>query len=74
MATNDITVTILENGTARIETDKIAGPAHQAAEAALLWIERELGGNVSRIGKGHIHTHEHNHTHDHNHNHDHAHQ
>jgi len=68
---NDITVTILENGTCRIDTDQISGPAHQAAESALQWIARELGGEVTRTKKvtigiqlhGHDHDHDHFHTH-----------
>lgn len=72
MAQNDITVTILENGTARIDTDAIAGPAHQAAEAALLWIAKELGGPATRTGRAHSHTHAHDHEHEHDHHHEHA--
>ena len=69
MAQNDITCTILENGVVRIDTDKIAGPAHQAAEAALQWIAKELGGDVQRVRSTHTHTHEHEHDHDHEHGH-----
>jgi hypothetical protein len=70
---NDITVTILPNGTARIDTDQISGPAHQAAEKALLWIAHELGGTVTRASrKGQVFIHEHEHTHDGEHFHTHA--
>jgi hypothetical protein len=64
---NDITVTILDDGTVRIDTGAITGPDHQAAEAALLWIQRELGGPATRTRRidigAHIHEHEHEHTH-----------
>ncbi len=66
---NDIKITILDDGTARIDTDQITGPAHQAAESALLWIARELGGDVSRVKKSNSHTHHHNHEHEHEHSH-----
>jgi len=66
---NNIRCTILDNGTVRIDTDQITGPAHQAAEAALLWIARELGGEVTRTSNKHGHTHTHDHTHDHDHQH-----
>lgn len=63
---DSLTVTILDSGTCRIETDAISGPNHQLAEAALLWIARELGGEVTRtrrvtIGQtltAHAHDHE----------------
>ena len=62
---NDISITILDDGTARIDTDHITGPAHQAAESALLWIARELGGEVSRVKKPGSHIHHHDHDHEH---------
>ena len=61
-----ITVTILENGTVRIETDGISGPNHANAEAALQFITKEIGGEVTRIHRhpgGHVHVHEHEHEH-----------
>lgn len=63
---DNITLTILENGTVRIETDKISGPNHANAEAALLFIAKEMGGEVTRTHRhpgGHVHTHEHEHEH-----------
>jgi len=70
---NNITCTILENGTVRIDTDQISGPYHASAEAALQWIAKELGGEVVRARridlnqKIHVHEHDHEHGHDHNH-------
>jgi hypothetical protein len=67
---NEITVSILDNGTTRIETNRFSGPVHAAAEAALLWIARELGGETTRtrrvmIGQA-IHAHDHaGHEHEH---------
>jgi hypothetical protein len=68
---NNITATILDSGTVRIDTDKISGPAHASAEACLLWIAKELGGDVERKSNKHTHTHLHDHAHDHNHDHQH---
>lgn len=65
MAKNDISVTILEGGIVRIDTDSIAGPDHQIAEKALLWITKEMGGSVTRESrKGAVHHHNHKHSHD----------
>lgn len=68
---NDISITILENGNVRIDTDQIGGPEHMAAEKALQWIASELGGNTTRTrrNQGHVHNHDHAHNHDHNHTH-----
>ena len=67
MATNDITVSILEDGTVRIDTNAIAGPAHLAAEKALAWMAREIGGTVTRTKRAHTHHHDHGKEHDHQH-------
>jgi len=67
MATNDITVTILESGAVRIDTDAISGPSHQIAEKALAWIAAEMGGEVAREARTDIkHAHNHAHAHEHN--------
>jgi hypothetical protein len=69
---NDITVTILESGNVRIDTGKFAGPVHATAEAAMLWIAKELGGDVDKVKNVHTHTHIHDHEHDHDHLHSHG--
>jgi hypothetical protein len=69
---NNITCTILENGTVRIDTDQISGPNHATAEAALQWIANQLGGDVTRTRRVDIHQHIHMDEHDHDHDHTHA--
>jgi hypothetical protein len=65
---DSLKITILENGTVKIETSAVSGPNHVNAEKALEWLTRELGGDVTRerLAGVHSHTHEHNgisHTH-----------
>jgi hypothetical protein len=67
-----LTCTILENGTVRIDTDKISGPNHSNAEAALQWIAKEMGGDVTRTRRVNINQTVHMHDHDHDHDHSHA--
>lgn len=62
-------ITILKNGTVRIDTDAISGPNHANAETALRWIAAQMGGTVERQVKGHGHAHTHEHGHDHEHSH-----
>jgi len=66
-----IKISILASGVCRIETDGISGTHHQNAEQALLWIARELGGDVTRTRRIHVgqHIHDHDHAHDHDHSH-----
>lgn len=64
---DNITCTILEDGTVRVDTDKISGPNHSNAEAALQFLAKELGGDVHRVSRHpatqHIHEHGHEHSH-----------
>lgn len=73
MANNDITVTILDNGEVKIETDAISGPIHTVAENMIKWIEQECGGEVTRTKRIDIHQNIHVHDHDHEHDHLHSH-
>ena len=64
--TRIMTITILGDGTIRSETDKVAAPVHQSAEAFLAGITTDTGGAARRAAKhghGHHHTHDHAHTH-----------
>ena len=64
--TRVMTITILEDGTIRSETGKVAAPVHQSAEAFLAGITTDTGGAARRDSK-HGHAHDHTHTHDHTH-------
>lgn len=59
-----MTVDILPDGTARIESGDMSGVAHKAADAFYADMARELGGTVTDVKLGHGH---HHHTHDHDH-------
>lgn len=72
MAQNDFDVVILPNGDVRVTTGSFAGPVHMSADAFMIWIQRELGGEA-RVTRGHSHSHAHGHSHDHDHDHDHHH-
>ena len=61
---NEINVTILEDGTVRIETGAFEGAKHAAAEALLRHIGSELG-ETRRTRKPHTHTRAHHHDHKH---------
>jgi hypothetical protein len=63
-----IKVTILEDGTIKIETDKVSMPNHTNAENFLMAITQAAGGTVERERKSGVHTHTHDgHTHTHEH-------
>jgi hypothetical protein len=64
MATdNQFEFIILENGLVRVTSGKFSGPVHMAADAFILWAQRELGGDVKVAhSHGHTHAHEHEHT------------
>ena len=68
-AVNDIAITVLPDGTVRVETSKIGGPVHMAADKLLGWLAEQLGGEVTMLKHehGHAHTHEHGHAHTHEH-------
>ena len=62
-----IKVTILSDGTLKIETDRVSGPNHANAEALLREIIIGMGGNVDQKRKtiGHHHHEEGQKSHDH---------
>lgn len=57
-----ITITILDDGTIKSETDKVSMPNHQSAERFLLDVGRLAGGEVTKEHRHgtawHQHTHE----------------
>ncbi len=62
-----IKVTILQDGTIKIETDTVSRPNHLSAEHLLDAISRLSGGEVTKTKK-HLHAHVHGaHTHEHEH-------
>lgn len=58
-----ITITILEDGTIKTETDKVSMPNHGSAEAFLRETFQMAGGSMRREFK-HRHIHEAAHTHE----------
>ncbi len=62
-----ITISILDDGTIKTETDKVSMPNHQSAERFLLDVGRLAGGTVTKEHKhgGTWHTHAHDHEHEH---------
>lgn len=65
-----IKVQILEDGTIKLETDKVSAAVHTNAENLLSEMAKLTGGTVKKVHKG-MHRHQHNqHTHIHQH-HDH---
>jgi len=65
-----IKVTILEDGTIKVDTDKISGPNHVNAEGFIREMFKLAGGSITRKLK-HVAQHLLGHGHDH---HDHTHQ
>lgn len=62
---SEIDITILEDGTVKIETGSVGGPEHMAAEKMLVWISEQLGGETTRVKLAHSHNHDHHHGHRH---------
>ena len=56
-----IKITILEDGTIKLDTDQISGPQHMNAEAFLREITRLAGGKATRTLKAGAHAHTHSH-------------
>lgn len=54
-------IEILPDGTVRVLTGDVSGPAHMAAEQFLQFLARELGGQSSRVRQAHGHVHNHVH-------------
>ena len=62
-------VTILEDGTVKVETDDMGGPDHKTADEFLKMLSRLCGGEVTEQKRDRGHHHAHDHAHDHNHDH-----
>lgn len=65
-------ITVLPDGSVKIETDKIAPAAHVRAERFLAEVNKLLGGETTRARRGHAHHDHHDHDHEGEHDHDHA--
>jgi len=69
MAEDKIIVDHLGGGRIKITTDEVSGPNHMAAENALAYLARLMGGPVERKSRGkmavHSHTHDQTHSHEH---------
>ena len=69
-----IKISILEDGTIKVDTDKVSGPNHVNAEGFIRSMFSLAGGSVVRKLKhaaqhilGHAHSHDHDHEHHHHH-------
>jgi len=71
----EMTITILEDGTIKAQTDDMSGPAHKAADDFLKMVSRLAGGETTetKLDRGHHHHHDHDHAHEHEHDHEHDH-
>jgi hypothetical protein len=70
MADDKMMITVLEDGTIKIETDKVSAANHVNAEAFVRDAARLAGGPTIRKMKhshGHLGEHEHDHEHSHEH-------
>lgn len=63
-----IKVTVLPDGSLRMETDKVSMANHGNAEMLFRELAKGMGGNVTKVSKGHNH-HGHSHEHGQEHNH-----
>ena len=61
-----IRVKILDEGSLKIETDKVSGANHTNAEGLLREMTKAMGGDIERVRKGSgNHTHDGMHYHEH---------
>jgi hypothetical protein len=58
---DSVKITILEDGTIKMETDKVSMPNHMNAEAFLRDISKLAGGEITRKGKRGAIEHSHGH-------------
>jgi hypothetical protein len=56
--TGDWDITILEDGTVKIETQGVAPAHHMSAEKFMIWLTQEMGGFQVRTKRTHTHNHE----------------
>jgi hypothetical protein len=63
MREDQITVTVLDDGSVTVETDDLEGPNHMQAERLVEFMARLMGGETQTTKKrqGHVHHHEHIH-------------
>ncbi|MGH7260153.1 MAG: hypothetical protein ACREI9_05660 [Nitrospiraceae bacterium] len=59
MANDELTITILDDGTIKIETDQVSMPNHANAEEFLKMAARMVGGETTRTKRGHGREHTH---------------
>jgi hypothetical protein len=59
-------ITVLPDGSLKIETDKVSMPNHTNAEGLIRAITADVGPMIRKAKHGHVHSHDHDHDHDHN--------
>jgi hypothetical protein len=63
---DNIQIEILEDGSLKIITDKVSNPNHAGAESLIRELTTGMGGEATRVRRGHVHEHTHDgvtHTH-----------
>jgi hypothetical protein len=60
---DELKVTIKDDGSLKVETEKIGDVNHTNAERFLQYLSAELGVVPERQRKGHTHAHQHEHEH-----------
>lgn len=61
MTEDKFTVTVLDDGTIKVETDSVSMANHANAEEFMRFLARAMGGEVTKIKTGQTHSHEHEH-------------
>ena len=67
MSIDKMTITILDDGRIKIDTDQVSMPNHASAEEFLRLMAELSGGTQERVRKAHGHAHHHEHEHEHEH-------
>ena len=65
MGQDKLEVTILPDGSCKVESDKVSAPNHASAEAFLRILSEYMGGESTRVRRGHHKHGQHEHTHEH---------
>lgn len=64
MQNDSLDITILEDGTVKIETDKVSNINHISADNLVKFLSELAGGKTTRTRHGHTHNHSHDHSHE----------
>ena len=65
MGNDTLDIIILEDGTIKVETDKVSNANHISADNLLKYLSELAGGKTTRTRRPHSHTHTHKHSNEH---------